>query len=63
MMNARKVFLGMLIAVCCLFIVYNVVLLLMWNYTETWAFAAEYEEYASEFNTVKDYIAGQYASE
>lgn len=63
MMDVRKVFGFLLTAACLLFVAYNVVLLLMWNYTETWEFAAEYEEYASEFNVVKDYIAGQYASE
>ena len=62
-MDVRKVFGFLLTAACLLFVAYNVVILLMWNYTETWAFAAEYEEYASEFNVVKDYIAGQYASE
>ena len=35
----------------------------LFAYTSRWEFAAEYEEYASEFNIVKDYVLENYASE
>lgn len=35
----------------------------VFSHTNTWKWVAEYEDYASEFNTVKDYVLENYASE
>ena len=55
---------GIVVAsVCVVYLLFCAVVFNLFSYTHTWIWSAEYEEYASEFNTVKDYIAGQYASE
>ncbi|MBE5888340.1 MAG: hypothetical protein E7283_05815 [Lachnospiraceae bacterium] len=37
--------------------------LLLFSYTNTWKYTAEYEEYVEEFNAIKDYILESYQGE
>ena len=62
-MNTRKVIIGAVVAACVLLVVSHIILLLVWHYTGIWIWTAEYKEYASEFNTVKDYMLENYASD
>lgn len=65
-MKAKKAVWIVGIIVVSLFVVYFLsrwILFGIFSYTNTWIWKEEYEDYASEFNTVKDYVLGNYASE
>lgn len=49
--------------VCVAWLVSRLVLVGIFMYVDRWAWAVEYKDYASEFNTVKDYVMENYASE
>ena len=51
------------VSVCVAWLVSRIVLLGVFFYVGRWEWAVEYKDYASEFNTVKDYVMENYASE
>ena len=51
------------VAVAVMFVASGSFVALSLYFTGIWQHAAEYEEYASEFNVVKDYVLENYASE
>ena len=65
-MKAKKAVWIVGIVVVSLFVAYFLsrwILFGIFSHANTWKWTAEYEEYASEFNTVKDYVLENYASE
>ena len=65
-MKAKKAVWIVGIIVVSLFVAYFLsrwILFGIFSRANTWKWTAEYEEYASEFNTVKDYVLKNYASE
>lgn len=69
-MKTKKLILIVVAAVAAVAVTIGVIWLIsriafigLFAYASRWEFAAEYQEYASEFNVVKDYVLENYPSE